>query len=97
MKMRSPTLKEIILLSFICLLGIILCSSWIASLIIPDWEYYIENPTVHNIVGWVLATLIGLLGFILLYFIVDLAIDRQIKDRKIQELELELNRLKKDD
>ena len=92
--MRQPTLKEIIMLSFVCLLGIILTSSWLASLVIPDWELYIENPTVHNIVGWVLATFTGVLGFILLYFIVDLAIDRQINERKIDELVTELNRLK---
>ena len=93
--MRNPTLKEIILLSFVCLLGIILFSAWLASLVIPDWEYFVQNSTAHNIVGWILASFTGILGFVLLYFIVDLAIDRQIKDRKIMELESELGRLQK--
>lgn len=93
--MRSPTLKEILLLSFLCLFGIFIFAAWLASLVIPDWQFFVDNQDWHNATGWVLAIATGALGFILLYFIVDLAIDRQIKDRKIDELEAELERLQK--
>lgn len=92
--MRSLTLKEILLLSFGCLFGIFIFAAWLASLIIPDWVFFQQNAEWHNIVGWILAVCIGGLGFVLLYFIVDLSIDKQIKDKKIDELEAELKRLK---
>lgn len=97
---------------FILLVGAVSgCVLYMAALIIPNWEPYLDNPILYQSVG------IGVAVFILflIFFIIIITIKTAITNYKLSEknvvleeentafsqrvqiLEKELNRLKRDD
>jgi hypothetical protein len=95
MKKIDLTLKREILIAVVSTFLIILFGCWLAALLLPDWSYYLENEIFYSLVGWTLAMCIGILAFMMLYFIIDLAIERQVSKNKIIELEERLEEIKK--
>lgn len=93
--MNRLNLKQTLMVSFILCGLTVAFAFWSAALIVPDWQFYLDWPLAQNIVGWGLAIFIGIFVFTLLYFVVDQSIDNQVKNRKIKDLEDELERIKK--
>lgn len=93
--MEKINLKRLLFYSFLSIVSIMGLSAYSASLVIPDSSFLIENPILHSTIAWLVFGVIAGLTIIVLYFLVDLAIDKEVLDSKITELETELNRLRK--
>ena len=94
--MEKINLKQLLFLSFLGIIGIFGLSAYIASLVIPDWIFFVENPFWHSFVAWMAFGFIAFLTIVILYFIVDLAIDKEVLVRKSEAQEKVITGLEKD-
>lgn len=106
--MESIVLKRLLFYSFLAIVAVMGLSAYLASLIVPNWEIFILFPFWHSFVAWLAFGIIAFLSVLILYFVVDLAIDKEVLqkekeklneenqklDKKVIELEKELNELK---
>ena len=107
-KLEGMELKEKIIFFISVVIFMVIGLLYLGLLIVPDWEWFIAYPILHQSVAYVtiLAEIIGI--FLIIYLLVDTSIDNQILlktnqkleednieyDKKVKELETELTRLK---
>lgn len=94
--LQDLELKELLFFSFLALIGVLGLTAWMQALIIPDWEVYVKDPFFASLHGYILLGIILLLIVFIVYFIVSLAIDKELLERENKNLSTTITQLERE-
>lgn len=102
-KIDKMELDNKIILFILFVIGILGGVAYLAALLVPSFQPFIDNSILYQAVGYLMAFGIGILVILIVVITIKMAIKNNkleeksvIDDKKIQELEAELRRLQKD-